>query len=76
MRDILKDWLAEDVGKGDFTSQAVVQDTNCEAQVTGGPGIVSGIEVVKTLLNMVNVEYQQEHYFLLVMKMTQCLKTN
>ncbi len=61
MRDILEDWLAEDVGKGDFTSQAVVQDTNCEAQVTGGPGIVSGIEVVKTLLNMVNVEYQTSH---------------
>ena len=60
-RDILEDWLAEDVGKGDFTSQAVVQDTNCEAQVTGGPGVVSGIEVVKTLLNMVNVEYQTSH---------------
>ena len=48
MRDILEDWLAEDVGKGDFTSQAILQDINCEAQVTGGPGIVSGIEVVKT----------------------------
>ena len=58
MRDTLEDWLDEDVGKGDFTSQAVVEDSSCEAQVTGGPGIVSGIEVVKRLLNMVNVDYQ------------------
>ena len=58
MIDILEDWLAEDVGKGDFTSQAVVQDTPCEAQVMGGPGIVSGIKIVKRLLTMVHVDYQ------------------
>ena len=58
MRDILEDWLAEDVGKGDFTSQAVVQNTPCEAQVTGGPGVVSGIELVKRLLTMVHIDYQ------------------
>mgnify|MGYP006102368167 CR=1 FL=1 len=62
MRDILEGWLAEDVGKGDFTSQAVVQDILCEAQVTGGPGIVSGIELVKRLLNMVNVDYQTSFF--------------
>jgi len=58
MREILEDWLAEDVGKGDFTSQAVVQDIPCEAQVTGGPGIVSGIKIVKRLLTMVHIDYQ------------------
>ena len=38
MKQILEDWLAEDVGKGDFTSQAVVENSPCNALVTGGPG--------------------------------------
>ena len=58
MRDILEVWLAEDVGKGDFTSQAVVEISFCEARVTGGPGIVSGIEIVKKLLKIVNLDYE------------------
>ena len=52
MKKVLEDWLAEDVGKGDFTSQAVVENSPCNALVTGGPGIISGIQICKELLIM------------------------
>ena len=31
MQDKLDDWFAEDFGKGDFTSQAVVENSPCKA---------------------------------------------
>ena len=43
MEDILDDWLAEDFGEGDVTSQSVVNNSPCSAEVTGGPGIISGL---------------------------------
>tara|TARA_B100000029_G_C17527332_1_gene942112 strand:- start:340 stop:1149 length:810 start_codon:yes stop_codon:yes gene_type:complete len=55
MKSILENWLAEDVGKGDFTSMAVVDNVSCVARVTGGPGVLSGIKVCKELLKIVNV---------------------
>ena len=55
MRKILEDWLAEDVGNGDFTSQAVVDNSPCKAVVTGGPGIISGLQISEELLKLVNV---------------------
>ena len=41
MQDKLDDWFAEDLGRGDFTSQSVVDNQICEARVTGGPGIIN-----------------------------------
>mgnify|MGYP006228250359 CR=1 FL=1 len=46
MLDKLDEWFAEDFGKGDFTSQAVVENITCEANITGGPGIISGLNTV------------------------------
>ena len=45
MQDKLDEWFAEDFGKGNFTSQAVVNNKPCEANVTGGPGVISGLKV-------------------------------
>lgn len=58
MKQVLEDWLAEDVGKGDFTSQAVVKNSPCKALVTGGPGIISGIQVCKELLVKSNIKFK------------------
>jgi len=58
MKKILEDWLAEDVGKGDFTSQAVVENSPCKAIITGGPGIISGLQVCKELLTQSNIKYE------------------
>ena len=57
MKRLLEDWLAEDIGNGDFTSQAVVDNSPCKARVTGGPGIISGIQLSEALLKLVNVNY-------------------
>jgi len=57
MKKVLENWLAEDVGKGDFTSQAVVENSPCNALVTGGPGIISGIQICKELLIMSNIKF-------------------
>ena len=46
MADILDDWLTEDFGDGDVTSQSVVDNSPCRAEVTGGPGIISGLRFV------------------------------
>ena len=43
MKDKLDEWFAEDLGKGDFTTKAVVCNERCEARVTGGPGVISGL---------------------------------
>ena len=45
MQDKLDEWFAEDFGKGDFTSQATVDNKPCKANVTGGPGIISGLKI-------------------------------
>jgi len=55
MQKALEDWFKEDVGKGDFTTAAVVPNILCKAKVTGGPGIVSGLEVCKLLLEKYNI---------------------
>jgi len=57
MQDKLDDWFAEDIGKGDFTSQSVVDNQVCEAIVTGGPGIISGMKVVCDLLERHNITF-------------------
>jgi len=57
MKDILEDWLAEDLGKGDFTTEAVIPNSFCHAQITGGPGTLSGIELVNNLLNKMKINF-------------------
>ena len=58
MKDILEAWLAEDLGRGDATSNAVVENIACEAKVTGGPGILSGLKICMELLDLVDVNYK------------------
>ena len=58
MKKVLEDWLAEDVGKGDFTSLAVVENSPCKALVTGGPGIISGLQPCKELLVQSNIKFE------------------
>ena len=54
MQDKLAEWFAEDLGKGDFTSLAVVDNNEfCNAKVTGGPGVISGLRICKILLNSI-----------------------
>ena len=57
MQDKLGEWFAEDFGKGDFTSKAVVDNKLCEAKVTGGPGVLSGLELCGMLLKQHNIEF-------------------
>ena len=57
MSDILDDWLAEDIGRGDFTSKAVVRNSQCKADIKGGPAVLSGIDVCKDLFSRVSIEY-------------------
>ena len=58
MKDILEVWLEEDLGSGDATTNAVVENSLCEAKVTGGPGILSGLKVCMELLDLVDVNYK------------------
>ncbi len=57
MSDSLDDWLAEDLGSGDVTSKAVVSNSHCEAEITGGPAVLSGIDLCKELFTRVNIDY-------------------
>ena len=61
MQDKLDDWFAEDFGKGDFTSQSVVDNQICEARVTGGPGVISGLKVVSVLLERHNITFSTNY---------------
>ena len=45
----LEQWLAEDIGSGDVTSLAVVEERDCRASIRGGPGILSGAEAMALL---------------------------
>ena len=56
MSDILDDWLAEDLGNGDVTSKAVVRNSLCEAEITGGPAVISGIDLCKELFSRHNID--------------------
>lgn len=57
MQEALEEWFKEDVGKGDFTTLAVVPNSICKAQVTGESGIISGLEVCKLLLDKHNINF-------------------
>ena len=57
MQDKLDEWFAEDFGKGDFTSQSVIENKPCEANVTGGPGVISGLKICLALLERHNIDY-------------------
>ena len=57
MQDKLDEWFAEDFGKGDFTSQSIVENKPCEANVTGGPGVISGVKICLALLERHNIGY-------------------
>ena len=57
MQDKLDEWFAEDLGRGDFTTKAVVSNEMCEARVTGGPGVISGLKVGIALLERHGVDY-------------------
>ena len=57
MKDVLEGWLAEDIGRGDATSDATIPDIQCQAKVSGGPGFLSGIEVCKKLLEVTGIDY-------------------
>lgn len=48
----LQRWLEEDLGRGDVTTAAVVEAESCNAVVTGGPGVLSGLAPVGRLLDM------------------------
>lgn len=45
----LAQWLAEDIGAGDLTSQAVVDERDCTATIRGGPGTLSGAAAAELL---------------------------
>ncbi len=49
MIDRLENWLAEDVGRGDVTSQIAVPNVECEAEITGGPAVISGLEICNAI---------------------------
>ena len=61
MQDKLDEWFAEDFGKGDFTSQAAVENKLCEANVTGGPGIISGLKTCLALLDRHDIGYTTDY---------------
>ena len=61
MLDKLDEWFAEDFGKGDFTSQAVVENIICEANITGGPGIISGLNICLALLDRHDIDYTTDY---------------
>ena len=42
LAEALGQWLAEDLGSGDATSLAVVEERDCRATIRGGPGTLSG----------------------------------
>ena len=58
MQDKLVEWFAEDLGKGDFTSLAVVNNEICSARITGGPGVISGLYICKILLKQHSINYR------------------
>ena len=60
MKDTLDGWLAEDIGEGDFTSESVIPNDTCSAQIRGGPCILSGIDLVHKLLNKMNIEFKTD----------------
>ena len=45
----LTQWLAEDLGAGDATSLAVVDERDCTATIRGGPGTLSGCSAAALL---------------------------
>ena len=49
--NVLSQWLEEDIGLGDFTTEAVVKNGLCKAKIHGGPGVLSGISLACKLLN-------------------------
>ena len=61
MQDKLDEWFAEDFGKGDFTSQAVVDNKLCEANITGGPGVISGLKICLALLERHDIDYTTDY---------------
>ncbi len=61
MQDKLDEWFAEDFGKGDFTSQSVVDNKPCEANVTGGPGVISGLKIGLALLERHGITYATDY---------------
>ena len=61
MQDKLVEWFAEDLGKGDFTSLAVVNNEICNARITGGPGVISGLRICKILLKQHSINYSTEY---------------
>ena len=61
MQDKLDEWFAEDFGEGDFTSQAVVENEPCEAKVTGGPGVISGLKVCLDLLERHGIYFTTDY---------------
>lgn len=61
MQDKLDEWFAEDLGKGDFTTQAAVSNEICEARVTGGPGVISGLKIGLSLLERHGIDYTTDY---------------
>ena len=61
MQDKLVEWFAEDLGKGDVTSLAVVNNEFCNAKVTGGPGVISGLSICKILLKQHSINFTTEY---------------
>ncbi|HJN38662.1 MAG TPA: carboxylating.nicotinate-nucleotide diphosphorylase, partial [Chloroflexota bacterium] len=49
MAAALEQWLAEDLGAGDATSLAVIDECDCTATIRGGPGTLSGGRVAELL---------------------------
>ena len=55
--NVLSQWLEEDIGLGDFTTEAVVKNGLCKAKIHGGPGVLSGISLVCQLLKRYDLSY-------------------
>ena len=61
MQEDLENWFAEDFGNGDVTSLAVVANETCKAKITGGPGIISGLEICSLLLESRHIEFRTNY---------------
>ena len=61
MQEDLENWFAEDFGNGDVTSLAVVAKETCKAKITGGPGVISGLEICSLLLESRHIEFRTNY---------------
>jgi nicotinate-nucleotide pyrophosphorylase (carboxylating) len=56
LKSLIADWLKEDIGEGDYTSQAIFTErTNASAQLlVKGEGLIAGVQVAKEIITFVD----------------------